>query len=549
MLFFSILGLILVEQLIRNSEEEQRGKIIFFCISAGAVFSYDFFVFSNAFLVQEINYEYWSARGFINVLIVPTLLISAARNPSLSPEIHISRQFVFHTTTLLGSGIYLILMALAGYYIKIKSGDWGELLQSTFLFAALLLFASLFFSTKLKLKIKQYVNRSFSNKYDYREEWNRFSNTLLINDTRHSIYLRSLQAVGQIVSSEGGQLWLKTDQQYQYCAHWHIEPDKTHSIEPEQSGFINFIHQNRVIFTLQEYMEKGPPQTGSSHWLISNKTNWLILPLWVEDNLFGFIHLNTSQSQTSLDQEDRELLTTITHHVALYLSQHEVSKELQRAEKFKSINQLTAFLTHDLKTLLSQLFLLVENGKIHKHNPAFIDDMLDTLDHVSQKMQRLVNQLKDPAEKTTETPVSVLAVLNDILTDYKLGPVQPVIISDEETNFQLLAAKNELSSALKHIIQNAVDSVAGVGSVKIKLTSNNSDQISIKIIDNGKGMSQEFIANRLFQPFESTKGVSGMGIGVYQSREYIRSLGGDIQVASQPGEGTTFTITLPVKKQ
>nr|MBC8386352.1 hypothetical protein [Gammaproteobacteria bacterium] len=156
MLVFTVIGLILVEQLYRNTSLENRWKISFLCISAGAVFIYDFFVFSNAFLVQKVDYEFWSARGIINVMIAPTLLIASARNPSLSPNIHISRQFVFHSTALLGSGIYLILMSLAGYYIKVVSGEWGEILQYTFLFAAFLLFASLFFSSILKARIKRY---------------------------------------------------------------------------------------------------------------------------------------------------------------------------------------------------------------------------------------------------------------------------------------------------------------------------------------------------------------------------------------------------------
>lgn len=546
MLLFSILGLMLVEQLYRNTFQDQRAKIVYFCISAGAVFIYDFFVFSNALLVQQINYEYWSARGFINVLIVPTLLISAVRNPSLSPDIHISRRFVFHSTALLGSGIYLILMALTGYYIKINSGDWGELLHSTFLFAALLLLASLFFSSSLKSSIKRYINHSFSNKYDYREEWNRFSITLLSSDVKRTIYRRSLQAVGQILESEGGQLWLKQRHTYQYCAHWKKADGFSSAYHQDvHSNFIGFIRQHHHIFSRNEYIRKTGDLT---HWFAKNPKNWLILPLWVDNHLQGFIHLLVSPNQKSLDQEDRELLTTITHHVALYLSQQQVSQELQQAEKFKSINQMTAFLTHDLKTLLSQLFLLVENGKVHKDNPDFIDDMLDTLDHVSRKMQRLVNQLKDPDDKAPAVAVSLISVLEEILQDYQHANVQPAITNETLSECWVQAGKSELCSALKHIIQNAVDSVKNDGYVKIELASNNGSTVSITITDNGKGMTQEFIANRLFQPFESTKGVSGMGIGVYQSREYIRSLQGDIQVESQPGTGTTFTITLPLKK-
>ncbi len=545
-LIFTVLGLILVEQLYRNTPKESRWNIIFLCISAGAVFIYDFFVYSNAFLVQKIDYEFWSARGIVNVLIAPTLLIAAARNPSLAPNIHISRQFVFHSTTLLGAGLYLIIMSLAGYYIKLVSGEWGNLLQITFLFASLLLLSSLFFSSTFKAKIKRYISSNFSNKYDYREEWNRFSNTLLSSDSDMPINLRSLQAVSQIIDSPGARLWLKDSNQYRFNSDWYMPLDKP-VLEPENSEFIKYIYSQRDLFTLDEYINTFKQLVESDHWFIQSKNSWIILPLWVNEQLFGFIHLKSSFAPSSLDQEDRELLTTIGHHVALYLSQYEASLALQQAEKFKGINQMTAFLTHDLKTLLSQLFLLVENGKIHKNNPAFIEDMLNTLEHVSQKMQRLIQQVKDPSAYKVETNFFIINIIDEIVADYKQQEIQPEVLNLTEKKLIINANRGELQSALKHIIQNAIDSVSRQGYVKIELTSNNAGSVCIKITDNGKGMSNDFIANRLFQPFDSTKGVSGMGIGVYQSREYIRTLKGDIQVTSIENTGTTFTITLPIQ--
>jgi signal transduction histidine kinase len=59
-------------------------------------------------------------------------------------------------------------------------------------------------------------------------------------------------------------------------------------------------------------------------------------------------------------------------------------------------------------------------------------------------------------------------------------------------------------------------------------------------------MDKVFIKNRLFRPFDSTKGKSGMGIGVYEARDYVHKLGGDIEVISRVGEGTTFRISLPI---
>ena len=68
----------------------------------------------------------------------------------------------------------------------------------------------------------------------------------------------------------------------------------------------------------------------------------------------------------------------------------------------------------------------------------------------------------------------------------------------------------------------------------------------MEIVDDGRGMDADFIQNRLFKPFDTTKGNAGMGIGMYESREFVRELNGDIQVSSEPGRGTTVAVKIPV---
>lgn len=545
MFLFSIIGLMIVEQLYRNTPKSNQWSINYLCISAGAIFIYDFFVFSNVLLTVTIDYEFWSARGIVNVLIIPILVVAAVRNPALAPNLHISRQFVFHSTTLLGTGIYLLLMSLAGYYIKESSGEWGKLLQASFLFAALLLLSVLFFSSSIQARVKRYLSYSFRNKYDYRDEWNRFSRTLLMLDPEVSLHVRALIAISQIVNSSGASLWLKDNQQYVYRAFWRIKSD---DIAPEQetSALIRMIYEKRKLFTRQEYIDSLNKTANKQHWFIQNKNCWLIIPLWLNEELFGFVHLNSPIIETKLDIEDLDLLNTVAHHVALSLFLKQADTELQQAQRFKDMNQMTAFLVHDLKTVLSQLSLLVENAREHKSNPQFIDDMIDTVEHTSTKMQRLMQQLKEPEKKPEKTSVNIIDVLNSILETFRHQNIQPEIINDLDFEPILKAEKEELYSAIKHIVQNAVESIEKTGEVKIRLGYDHNRKLCISISDTGSGMSQEFIAERLFRPFDSTKGVSGMGVGVYQSREYFRSLEGDLVVTSQPGQGTKFTILLPI---
>ena len=67
----------------------------------------------------------------------------------------------------------------------------------------------------------------------------------------------------------------------------------------------------------------------------------------------------------------------------------------------------------------------------------------------------------------------------------------------------------------------------------------------IDIKDTGHGMDEDFIRNRLFKPFDTTKGNAGIGIGMYESREYLRQLGGDIFVQSEAGKGAIISLQIP----
>ena len=96
-------------------------------------------------------------------------------------------------------------------------------------------------------------------------------------------------------------------------------------------------------------------------------------------------------------------------------------------------------------------------------------------------------------------------------------------------------------------MQNAQEATPAEGRVDV-MVRRNGEQAVLEVRDTGCGMDAEFIRLRLFRPFDTTKGNAGMGIGVFESREVIRGLGGEISVESIPGSGTVFTVTLPLSK-
>ena len=130
----AITGLMLIEQLFRNTRPEKRWAVKYLYFGIGALFIYDFFLYSDALLFRQVDGTLWEARGFISAILVPMVAVAAARNPSWSVTIFVSRRVVFHTTALLGSGAYLLVMSAVGYYIRLYGGTWGKAAQIIFLF-------------------------------------------------------------------------------------------------------------------------------------------------------------------------------------------------------------------------------------------------------------------------------------------------------------------------------------------------------------------------------------------------------------------------------
>jgi putative PEP-CTERM system histidine kinase len=198
---------------------------------------------------------------------------------------------------------------------------------------------------------------------------------------------------------------------------------------------------------------------------------------------------------------------------------------------------------HDLKNLIFQLSLLVTNGEKHRDNPEFQKDMMDTLDNSVKKMKLLLHKLNSGDSIEGPAPLSLDKLLTQaVQLKSQFEPRPTLDLAD--TGLTLLANWGRMERVVGHLIQNAIEASARDGLVVVRLVRQGENAI-IEIRDNGAGMSEEFMRARLFKPFETTKS-AGMGVGVFESREYIQELGGQLAVTSSEGLGTTFTMTLPL---
>ena len=551
-LVMSIAGLVLVEQLIRNARAASRRSVKYLCMGLGALFAYDFYLYSHALLFQGTDPALWNARGFINALVVPVIGIAAVRDPQWSLDIFVSRRVVFHTAALLGAGLYLLAMGLGGYVIRDYGGTWGTIAQVSFLFGAVLMLSILLFSAQLRATLRVLINKHFFHyKFEYREEWLRFIHTLTTEEPDEKLRERTIKAVADILHCPGGMLWLYRDgHRYELVANWQMPTPEVPCSLNADSSLVRYLREEEWVINCDEYALS--PQVYRElvlpEWFANLEQAWLITPLVFHDRLLGMIVLARPQVTHSLNWEDYDLLRIIGRQSAAHLAQLDAAQALFQAKQFEAWNRMSAYVMHDLKNLIAQLSLVVSNAARHKHNPEFMEDAIQTVENSVNKMNRLLAHLRsgqDPQSEMQE--LDVCEVLVDVIETMSAG--QPVPSLDcQARGIFVKGDQDRLSAVVGHVVRNAQDATSESGQIVVRLFKQN-DHAVIEVQDNGSGMDEAFIRTGLFKPFTSTKGNSGMGIGAYETREFVRSLGGDVEVISRPDEGTTFRMRIPISAE
>jgi putative PEP-CTERM system histidine kinase len=542
----AVLGMLLVEQLYRNRGTQERWAIKFACMGIGAMFAYDFYMYSDTLLFRELSQELWAARGVVNVLTAPLIAMSLLRSASWPAQIAVSRRVMFHSAALVGSAIYLLAMSSAAYYLRYVGGTWGSLMQLVFLFGATILLAGILFSGTFRAWLKVFISKHFySYNYDYREEWLAFTRTL--SQQGPGLGERSISALGALVESPGGALWIRREAgQFEPAAYWHVSPQT--ATEPGDSPLCQFLEQKQWLVDLDEYERDQALYDGTAlpAWLHAFPRAWLVVPLLLQGRLFGFVVLQEALSPVNLNWEVRDLLKIAGTQAASFLAQQEADSALMLARQFDSFNRLSTFVVHDLKNLVAQLSLLTANAEKHRDNPEFQRDMMETVDLSVQKMKLMLQKLSRTASPERASPLEIAPLLAQAVALKAAFEPRP-LLEIGQPGLRVLAEAERLARVLGHLIQNAIEATPRDGRVTVRL-SRAGEAVQVEVSDTGCGMSADFIRERLFKPFDSTKS-AGMGIGAFESREYIHQLGGQLQVRSQPDQGTTFTVSLPLYRQ
>jgi len=541
----AVIGLSLIEQLLRNLPADSRWNAKPVCLGLGAVFVFDLFLFSQAALFRNFDSDALTIRAAVHSIAVPLLFLSARRRADWLGRLHVSRAAVFQSATLLLVGGYLLLVSGLGYYVRYSGGEWGRALQLALMSLALLALALLVLSGAVRSRLRIYISKNFFNyRYDYREEWLRFTAVLSSGGgAPQEVGETVIRAMANLLECSAGSLWLKRAGELVQAARWNLP--STTVRESAASAFSEFLQRSAWVIDLNA-ARKGAPDMAQAcvpAWLLEDQSYRLVVPLLVEKELTGFVLLGRPRAVMEVNWEVRDLLKTAAKQASGYLAQMQAAEALLEARKFEAFNKMSAFVVHDLKNIVTQLSLMMKNAQRLRDNPEFQQDMLDTVESSLEKMRKLMLQLREGEKPHGVSSGVDLEAIAQRLARAAAGKGRTLEL-ELQAGVSTRGHDERVERVIGHVVQNAFDATAQDRRVSLRLDQTGS-QARVQVTDQGCGMSEEFIQNQLFKPFQTTK-TNGMGIGAFESYQYLQELGGKITVESKLNEGTTVTILLPL---
>jgi putative PEP-CTERM system histidine kinase len=534
---FAICNVLLLENLYFNTQPDSRWHINLLCVALGGVFLYDLLLYADGVLFHRLSFGLVEARAPVIILAAPLIALAAVRNRRWAVDIHLSRDVVFHSFTLIGSGIFLLAVALIGEVFRRGGSEWGRVAETSLIFAAILVVAVTLTSGSARSRIKSVVVENFfSHRYDYRREWMRCIDALTAPEAFVALHKRAIRAAAEVVDSPAGALFVRPPQDvaFQWAGSWNM-PAVTTPVPPGHPLVAQFRDGDWIV-RLEAYPD-------SDTWLPELPRAWVVLPLNHFGTLIGFVVLARSRAQFKLDREAYDLLRVIGREIASRVAEQRAMQVLTQTQQLREYSQRFAFVIHDIKNVSGQLSMLLTNAEVYADNPEFQRDMLATVRASVGKITRLLSRLQVERQERDHALITPAERLRDLIDTCQTTRRRDVTLTDASGGAGAAIDPDAFDAVITHLLNNAVEASPPDRPVRVELGIE-AHGVVIDVIDQGQGMAPEFVRDELFRPLRSTK-TDGHGIGAYQARELLRDAGGDLVVISRPRAGTTMRIILP----
>ncbi|GAB4180766.1 MAG: PEP-CTERM system histidine kinase PrsK [Geothermobacteraceae bacterium] len=534
-LLLLMMALVALERTLAALPREQRWlykyELVGLGIMGAALLCYD----SQGLFYRSFDFGLITVRRLGLILGVGLMWIALRRiGSNRLPRFGFSREMAFQSTLLILVGGYLLLLGGLGQALSYFGESWKRLgMIGVGLVSGAALVAVLL-SERARRRIQDFLQRHFyADKYNYRGQWLAFTEALANARGREDLNRTILNVIVRTLAFKGAALFLADRERGGYRRAQVEELWRTEEYLPPGHPLCTALSGE------EDCLPRDEAEQELASWMESCQV-FVAVPLRFKGRMHGFILAgNRINAREDFSREDSDLLEVLAFQATASLMNQDLSEELGQAREMGAMGRVATFVMHDLKNLVSNLGMLTENARIHMDNPEFRDDMLETLENSVAKMSAVIERLQNlrSEPEVHARPTELYGFVRRVLDRAGLGGIavcgEPAVAAvDAEA----------IEKVIINLAHNAREASGGLEGVEFEIGASPVPFILCR--DHGCGMSESFVRDKLFTPFCSTKS-KGFGIGMYQSRRIVRALGGEIDVTSRPGEGTTFRVVFP----
>lgn len=542
-MLYCVVALVNLEATFRGSSGAGRWKIKYEFFGAVALLGMLVFYLSQGLLYTAVNMNLLPVRS--GVFILGAVLVGYSRLArGGGARIVVSRYIAYRSITLMVVGLYLVALGALGSGIRYLDVPYADEARTFVFIVSTILLMLLLFSEQVRRRIKVFVNKHFyAQKYDYRQEWLRFSERLARCRSARDVNEVIIQTYSTVFGIEGTALYLH-DRKGAPLALATIEREADlPAVFPVSEGLWRYFLEDNRVLNVEDPRYRPAPEEEEC---LQKSGAWLAIPIVSPGFLEGVVLFRQRLMREKLTFEDYDMVKTLARQAGLSLMSYRLSAELTEAGEMAAIAKVSSFVVHDLKNVAYTFSLMLENAEQYIGEEDFQRDLLKSIKGTVAKMNGLILKLRSlPKTAVSHSEAVDLGLIAQETVQGFDGLKPGVDLSCETQEARACGDPVEIGKVVLNLILNAADAVGERGEIRVK-TGMQDGKAFVSVADTGSGMNEYFLKNHLFRPFRTTKD-GGLGIGLYQCGQIVESHGGRIDVKSQVGRGSTFTVYLPAE--
>ena len=496
---------------------------------------------------RQVVDHYWLACSLVFIAWL-FILYGVARHRLLNRKLFVSRKVVYSAAAPVVFAGYLILLGFASLVMRAFGWSLHHVFQWLLVLVGLLIVVVLLFSEKVRSAVRYFVSTHFYvNKYEYRDEWLAFTNLLKSSLTEADVAEALRRILSESLYTRRIMIWLGDA----YSGFRLIDRDKNNPADAVVTA-----GDPLVLYLQQEpyfYLDM-PVEKEAWRYVSSVKRDFflknglvLVVPITVGGQYVGLIGLGPEYTGGRYGPDDFDLLAALGSQAALAVLAARAAEKRAQTREMSAWNTLAAFVLHDIKNAAAILNLIRENAPAHIHKPEFQQDLLASIDDALKRMKKVqgrLNVLKGstmPAVETVEIGRFVKECCQKL--DRKLPELSVKVQCNQDVSIQ--TDPEIVTQILENLLLNAHEAVGTETLIHITVANADYGNVRLEINDNGPGIPAELLPDRLFEPFTTCK-PNGSGIGLWQARRLVESLGGTIGAENLAAGGAKFVVQLPI---